>query len=80
MTNDDFDVHIVNFPFLASNIPSGPSYGVYISQLIRYERCCSYYDDSGYHYKLLADRLLSQGYEVKCLLVGCAAGCDGCHA
>ena len=33
---DDFEFHIVNFPFLFSNIPSGPSYGVYISQLIRY--------------------------------------------
>ena len=33
---DDFDFHIVNFPFLSSNIPSGPSYGVYISQLKRY--------------------------------------------
>ena len=33
---NDFDFHIVNFPFLSSNIPSGPSYGVYISQLIRY--------------------------------------------
>ena len=44
---DDFDFHIVNFPFLSSNIPSGPSYGVYISQqLIRYSRCCSHYDDS----------------------------------
>ena len=42
---DDFDFHIVNFPFMLSNIPSGPSYGVYIAQLIRYARCCSYYDD-----------------------------------
>ena len=42
---DDFDFHIVNFPFLSSNIPSSPSYGVYISQLIRYARCCLYYDD-----------------------------------
>ena len=33
---DDFDFHLANFPFLSSNIPSGPSYGVYISQLIRY--------------------------------------------
>ena len=23
---DDFDFHIVNFPFLSSNIPSGPSH------------------------------------------------------
>ena len=28
---DDFDFHIVNFPFLSRNIPSGPSYDVYIS-------------------------------------------------
>ena len=42
---DDFNFHIVNFPFLSSNIPSGPSYGAYISQLIRYARCCSHYDD-----------------------------------
>ena len=39
---DDFDFQIVNFPFLSSNISSGPSYGVYISQLIRYARCCSH--------------------------------------
>ena len=64
---DEFDFHIVNFPFLSSYIPSSPSYGVYISQLIRYARCCSYYDDFGYRHKLLVDRLLSQGYEVKCL-------------
>ena len=61
---DDFDFHIVNFPFLFSNIPSGPSYGVYISQLIRYARCCSHYDDFRYRHKCLVDRLLSQGYKV----------------
>ena len=59
---DDFDFHIVNFPYLSSNIPSGPSYGVYISQLIRYARCCSHYDDFRYHHKCLVDRLLPQGY------------------
>ena len=63
---DDFDFHIVNFPFLSSNIPSSPSYGVYISQLIRYARCClhyySHYDDSRYCHKCLVDRFLSQGH------------------
>ena len=58
---DDFDFHIVNFLFLSSNIPSSLSYGVYISQLIRYARCCSYYDDFGYRHKLLVHRLLSHG-------------------
>ena len=63
---DDFDFHIVNFPFLSSNIPSSPSYGVYISQLIRYATCClhycSHYDDFRYCHKCLVDRLLSQGH------------------
>ena len=62
---DDFDFHIVNFPFLSSSIPSSPSHCVYISQLIRYARCCSYYDDFGYRHKLFVDRLLFQDYEVK---------------
>ena len=31
-----FDFDIVNFPFLDGDVPSRPSYGVYISQLIRF--------------------------------------------
>ena len=30
---DDFNFHITNFPFLSSNIPSSPAYGVFISHL-----------------------------------------------
>ena len=28
---DDFNFHMTNFPFLSSNIPSSPAYGVFIS-------------------------------------------------
>ena len=35
---DAFGFHIVRFPFMSSNIPSTPAYGVYASQLIRYAR------------------------------------------
>ena len=31
---DAFGFHIVNFPFMSSNIPSAPAYGVYASKLI----------------------------------------------
>ena len=48
---------------MSSNIPSGPSYGVYISQLIRYARCCSCYDDFRNRHKMLVERLVSQGYQ-----------------
>ena len=33
---DDFDFEISNFPFLDGDVPRSTSYGVYISQLIRF--------------------------------------------
>ena len=60
----DLNFHIVNFLFLSSNIVSDPlSYDVYILQLIRCDRCYTYYDDFGYRHKLLLDRLFSRGYK-----------------
>jgi len=59
---DDFNFPIVNFPFLCSNIPSPPAYGVYISQLIRYSRACSKYQDFLHRSVLLTKKLLSQGF------------------
>ena len=35
---DDFSFLIVNFPFLCSNIPIVPAYGIHISKLILYSR------------------------------------------
>ena len=35
---DDFNFEIVYFPFLDGYVPRSPSYGVYISQLIRFAR------------------------------------------
>ena len=42
---DYFNFEIVNFPFLDGDVPRSPSYGVYISQLIRFARVCSNADD-----------------------------------
>ena len=42
---DDFDFDIVNFPFLDGDVPLSTSYGVYISQLIRFARVSSHVDD-----------------------------------
>ena len=42
---DDFNFEIVNFPFLDGDVPRSPSYGVYISQLIRFASVCSNVDD-----------------------------------
>ena len=59
---DDFNFRITNFPFMSSNIPSSPAYGVFISQLVRYARACSKYEDFIKRGKLLSSKLLLQGY------------------
>ena len=62
---DDFNFHITNFPFLGSNIPSSPAYGVFISQLIRYARACSSYECFILRARRLSSKLLKQGYLVE---------------
>ena len=64
----DFYFPIVNFPFLSSNIPSTPAYGVYVSQLIRYARAYSNYQDFMERGKMLTTKLLSQGYQTNKLV------------
>ena len=62
---DDFNFHITNFPFLNSNIPTSPAYGVFISQLIRYARACSSYGCFILRATRLSNKLLEQGYVKK---------------
>ena len=59
---DDFNFEIVNFPFLDGDVPCSPSYGVYISQLIRFARVCSNVDDFNNRNLFLTAILLKQGY------------------
>ena len=59
---DDFDFDIVNFPFLDGDVPRSTSYGVYISQLIRFARVSSHVDDFNNRNKVLTAKLLRQGY------------------
>ena len=48
---DDFD--IVNFPSLDGDVPRRTSYGVYISQFIRFSRVSSILNDFNYRNKAL---------------------------
>ena len=59
---DDFNFDIVNFPFLDDDVPQRPSYGVYISQLIRFARASLHVTDFNDRNKFLTDKLLKQGY------------------
>ena len=59
---DKRDFDIVNFPFLDGDVPRSTSYGVYISQLIRYARVSSHVDDFNTRNKVLTAKFLRQGY------------------
>ena len=59
---DDFDFDIVNFPFLDGDVPRRASYGVYISQLIRFARVCNHVSDFNARNKCLTAKPLQQGY------------------
>ena len=59
---NDFDFIIVNFPFLDGAVPRSASYGVYISQLIRFARVSSHADDFNTQNKVVIIKRLRQGY------------------
>ena len=52
----------MNFPFLDGDVPPSTSYGVYISQPIRFARVSSHVDDFNTRNKGLTTNLLRQGY------------------
>ena len=59
---DDFDFDMVNFPFLDGDVPRSTSYGVNISQLIRFARVSSHVADFNACNESLTAQLLQQGY------------------
>ena len=61
---DDFDFDIVNFSFL-DHVPRSTSYGVYISQPIRFARVSNHVDDFNTRNKVLTAELLKQEYRYR---------------
>ena len=59
---DDFSFPIVNYPFLDGDVPLSPSYGVYISQLVRFARVCNNVLDFNERNLCITEKLLHQGF------------------
>ena len=57
---DDFNFDMVYFPFLDEYVPRSTSYGVYISQLIRFARACSSVEDFNWRNQIITEKLLKQ--------------------
>ena len=61
---DNFSFNIVNFPDLSGNVPTNQSYGVFISQLVRFARCCQQFVDFKFPTLCLVERLLRQHFQL----------------
>ena len=62
-----FYFDVANFPFLDSDVLRSTSYGVYISQLIRFACVSNHFDDFNTRNKVLTAKLLKQGYRIHTL-------------
>ena len=65
---DDFNFPIVNYPHLDGDVPLAASYGVYISQLVRFARVCNNVNDFNERNIFITAKLLHQGFRYHKLL------------
>ena len=66
---DYFAFRIINFRHMDSNIPANLTYGVYISQLVRYARICTCKVDLKNRLHWLSLRLRQQDFETNLLQI-----------
>ena len=76
---EDFPFDIVSYPDLSANIPTLPSYGVYIAQIIRIARVCSRLADCTIRVRQLTTKLTRQGFNLY-LLQRMATKCLNKHS
>ena len=60
---DSYNFEIVNYPDLSGNVPIHAAYGVFTSQMIRYGRICTHFQDFLDRCKLLCDKLCKKGFK-----------------
>ena len=59
---DGFGFPTVNCPWLSADVPELPSYGIYISQLVRFARCCISVFDFNSKNLQITSKLFTHGY------------------
>ena len=62
MTKEMTNFNIVNYPHLDGDVPRTTSYGVYVSQLIRFARACGDVEDFNERNRVITSKLLQQGF------------------
>ena len=64
---DDFDFTVLNYPHACGNIPSAPTHGIFISQIIRFSNMNSSYKNYIQVCKKLYEKLILQRFSKSCL-------------
>ena len=59
----EYSFNVISYPFLDGNIPNGPSYGIFISQLVRLARINNSYNYFISDVKLLVRKLVNQHFD-----------------
>ena len=65
---NDYDFDVISFPYLDGNRPKGQSYGIFISQLIRYARINTSFSNFISDCKKLVTKLVGQYFDVAALI------------
>ena len=73
---DSFHFPIVNFPILNGNMPKKSSYGVFVGEVVRYARACSYFEDFKLRTLSLVSKLKKQGFIPRLLKRSWLRFCD----
>ena len=60
---DDFKFDVVNYPFPDSNIAESIGYKTFLSQILRFGRICSKFEDFASRTKFIYKKLESRGYK-----------------
>ena len=58
----DFKFQVMNYPHMSGNIPSGPTYGVYTSQLVRFCDINMSFNHFVTDIKVLTSKFIAQGF------------------
>ena len=64
---NDYDFDVISFPYLDGSIPKGQSYGIFISQLLRYARINTSFSNFISECKKLVTKLVGQYFAVAAL-------------
>ena len=64
---NDYDFNVISYPYLDGNIPNNLSYGVFVSQLVRFAKINTTIEGFYNNLRYLVNKLVKQGFNLAAL-------------